>query len=205
MLKKLIVGSVLLSTSLFSQAGIISNINGADMSGIQVTAMFGNGSSETLTWAATGATSGGVTGAGWSLSLTGDTFGDYNGASNMFVGDWVLSNDSLSIGIVGLEVNAGIAGVYFDDADSIEYTAGSNVGRPFASSSTDVSASFTNVFSAPDLFGTMNIDWKPTTFLDLGQKLTFLTDTDKSVVSEPATALVFLSGLLALVNIRRKS
>ncbi|WP_076418108.1 hypothetical protein [Colwellia sp. UCD-KL20] len=205
MLKKLIVGSVLLSTSLFSQAGIISNINGADMSGIQVTAMFGNGNSETLTWAATGATSGGVTGAGWSLSLTGDTFGDYDGALNTFVGDWVLSNDSLSVGIVGLEVNAGVAGVYFDDADTIEYTAGSNVGRPFAADSLDVNASFSDIFSAPDLFGTMNIDWKPTTFLDLGQKLTFLTDTDKSVVSEPATALVFLSGLLALVNIRRKS
>ncbi|XPF95071.1 hypothetical protein ACM9HF_03410 [Colwellia sp. RE-S-Sl-9] len=205
MLKKLIIGTTLLSTSLFSQAGIISVIDGADMAGIEVTATFGNGTTETLTWAVTGADSGGVSGASWSLSLSGDTFGDYDSVTNTFFGDWLLENTSEATGIVGLSVNGAIADIYFDDIDTVEHTPGSNAGRPFATASTDISASFSNVFSAPDLFGTMDIAWNAGTSLALGESLTFLTDTDKSVVSEPATALVFLSGLLALVNIRRKS
>uniref|UniRef100_Q47IQ9 Ice-binding protein C-terminal domain-containing protein n=1 Tax=Dechloromonas aromatica (strain RCB) TaxID=159087 RepID=Q47IQ9_DECAR len=51
---------------------------GAMMGGMQVVATFveGNGSTftESRSWAATGATSGGVTGTGWSLTQTGDTY-----------------------------------------------------------------------------------------------------------------------------------
>jgi len=47
---------------------------GAMMDGLSVTATFASGFSQTLLWADTGAQSGGVTGAGWSLSLDGDTF-----------------------------------------------------------------------------------------------------------------------------------
>ena len=46
---------------------------GAMMTGLAVTANF-VGFSETLLWGTTGATSGGVVGTGWDLSLTGDTF-----------------------------------------------------------------------------------------------------------------------------------
>lgn len=47
---------------------------GAMMDGMSVTATFSNGFSQTLLWADTGLTSGGVTGNGWSLSVDGDTF-----------------------------------------------------------------------------------------------------------------------------------
>ena len=47
---------------------------GADMDGLIVTASFLGGFTQTLAWADTGATSGGVSGTGWGLSLTGDTF-----------------------------------------------------------------------------------------------------------------------------------
>ena len=47
---------------------------GAMMTGLAVTANFTNSFSETLLWGTTGATSGGVVGTGWDLSLTGDTF-----------------------------------------------------------------------------------------------------------------------------------
>lgn len=204
MLKKLLLGTVLLSTSLFSNAGIISIIDGADMAGIEVTAFFGDGSQETQTWAATSGTAGGVTGTDWSLSLNGETFGDVT-PGGVIVGSWVLNNTGSSDGIIGLEIDGAIADIYFDDLDSVEYTAGSSFGRPFAADSINVAASFTDVYSAPDLFGTLNINWATGTFLDLGETLNFLTDTDKATVSEPATALVLLSGLLALVNIRRKS
>ena len=47
---------------------------GAMMTGLAVTANFVGGFSQTLFWGTTGATSGGVVGTGWDLSLTGDTF-----------------------------------------------------------------------------------------------------------------------------------
>jgi hypothetical protein len=54
---------------------------GAMMDLMQVTAFFAGGGSETLAWANTGPISGGVTGTGWSLTESDDTFG----------GHWVLS------------------------------------------------------------------------------------------------------------------
>ncbi len=47
---------------------------GAQMDGLSVTAIFTSGFSQTLSWADTGATSGAVSGTGWGLSLTGDSF-----------------------------------------------------------------------------------------------------------------------------------
>jgi hypothetical protein len=55
---------------------------GAMMSGMSVTATFFGGFSETLSWATTGANSGGVTGTNWGLSESGDTFG----------GTWTFGN-----------------------------------------------------------------------------------------------------------------
>lgn len=211
MLKKLLLGTVLLSTSLFSNAGIISIIDGADMAGIEVTAFFGDGSQETQTWNATSLDSGAAVSTDWSLSLSGETFGEEI-SPGVFNGLWVFTNLNRLDGVVGIEVNGAIADVYFDDLDSVEHTVGSGVGRPFAADSLSVGASFTDMYSAPDLFGTLNISWLGGTSLEEGQVLNFLTDTDKGTVttppplpvSEPATALIFLSGLLALVNIRRK-
>jgi hypothetical protein len=47
---------------------------GAMMDGLSITAVFSGGLSQTLLWADTGANSGGVSGTGWGLSVTGDTF-----------------------------------------------------------------------------------------------------------------------------------
>jgi len=55
---------------------------GAMMDGMSVTATFLGGFSQTLSWADTGANSGGVSGTGWGLSETGDTFG----------GTWTFTN-----------------------------------------------------------------------------------------------------------------
>ncbi len=44
------------------------------MSGMAVTVTFTNGFTETVLWATTGAGAGGVSGTGWGLALSGDTF-----------------------------------------------------------------------------------------------------------------------------------
>jgi hypothetical protein len=57
---------------------------GAMMNGMSVQAVFSGGVNQTLSWAATGAASGGVTGSGWGLSLNGDSFG----------GNWLFTIDA---------------------------------------------------------------------------------------------------------------
>lgn len=207
MFKKLLIGTALLSTSLMSHADFISPINGADMEGIQVTAFFDNGTQDTQTWAATSADAGAAISSDWSLSLSGETFGNLV-SPGVFDGVWVFDNNSTT-GVVGIEIQASVADVYFDNVPIIEDTMGSGVGREFVADNVNnplVNATFSNPYStSTDLFGTLNIDWLTGSDLASGETLQFFIDTDKATVSEPATALVFLTGLLALVNTRRKA
>jgi hypothetical protein len=65
--------------------------DGNDMAfSLQVTAMFLNGTSETITWASTGPDSGGIVFTSWSLREAGDTF---EGAGFEDEGLWVTSVD----------------------------------------------------------------------------------------------------------------
>lgn len=204
-MKKWILGSLLLCTSLISQAGIIiGDITGADLAGSEVTVTFGNGQSETQTWLATSNDSGGVNGIDWSLELSGNTFGDYDQSTNTFYGEWTLKNLSAASGIVGLSVNTGVANVFFDTLAGAEGTVGSGPGRPFAASLNNVSADFTEPYSLPalDLFGQLDILWDPSTYLGVNTDLVFLTDTDMEV-PEPSALLVFAIAVFGLSRFRK--
>lgn len=204
MLKKWMLGMILLSTSLFTQATLInSDVSSADMAGIEITAFFGDGTQDTQVWSAFSSTLGGVSTSTWSLMLDGNTFGDFDGSTGTFYGLWTLSNLSVSDGIVGLTVNAGIADFYFDILPgTATSTPGSEAGRPFAANDSAAVASFSDVYSSPDLFGIMDI----TGFnLDVSEQLLFLTDTDRAEVPEPSTMFTFALGLIALTSLRKKS
>lgn len=207
MLKKWMLGMILLSTSLFSQATLItSSVDAIDMQGITVTAFFADNTQETQIWSALSATVGGVINSDWSLTLDGNTFGDYDSVTNTFYGLWTLSNLNAAEGIVGLTVNAGIVGYYFDILNGYaSSTPGSDAGREFVASDATVNASFSDLFSAPDLYGKLTINWASNTQLIAGQELTFLTDTDKAVVPEPSTIVIFALSLFVLISLRKKS
>ena len=205
MMKKWMLGIALLSTSLFTQATLInSEVNSIDMVGIEVTAIFAGGGTDTQTWSALptiSSTTGGVVTNGWSLTLDGNTFGDFDGSTNTFFGVWTLSNLGLSDDIIGLTVNAGIANIVFDiESGPLGSTPGSEAGRPFAALS--AVASFSAPYSNSDLFGIMDV----TGFtLAAGESLGFQTDTDKIEVPEPSTLFTFALGLIALTSLRKKS
>lgn len=216
MLKKWTLGIILLSTSLFSQAGFInSEVISTDMVGIEITALFGDGSTDTQIWSALPSispTTAGIVASDWSLTLAGNTFGDFDTSTGILYGEWTLSNLGVSNGIVGLTVNASIADFYFDIIEGFnplapvpgsgDHTPGSEAGRPFVASDASAAAVFSDVYSTPDLFGIMDI----TGFgLDVGQQLIFLTDTDKAEVPEPSTLFTFALGLIALTSLRKKS
>tara|TARA_R110002050_G_scaffold162105_2_gene291929 strand:- start:1390 stop:2049 length:660 start_codon:yes stop_codon:yes gene_type:complete len=216
MLKKWTLGLILLTTSLVSQATLITHdVDSVDMAGISVTAFFDGGGQETLIWSALTSTLGGVDNGNWSLKLDGKTFGDYDQSTQTFFGLWVLTNNSSTQDIVGLTIDAGSQGFYFDTISGYnplvpvvgdgDHTPGSGPGRTFDSSDMTVSASFSDLFSGPDLYGKLNLQWAQGEKLGLGETFSFLTDTDKATVPEPSTLFTFALGLIALTSLRKKS
>ncbi len=203
-MKKLVVFLVLLlSGGGASAVQLISIITGADMAGMEVTATFSNGNTETATWIVTDVPAtpvpagssvgdfevyaGGAFGNGWSLTQRGETFGDVDLANNLFFGQWTLSNQT-GVTMDGLVIDALAGGIVFDNVFSVEDTPTSDVGRAFTPDSNAVTGAYSNSFSNPDLWGTLALSFNGG-FAD-GGTLNFMADTDKIPV--PGTLLLVL-------------
>jgi hypothetical protein len=194
MKKFLLLGFLSMFAASQANAGFISAVSGADMAGIQVTATFTDTSTEILDWAALTADSGGVTGTGWSLTQEGDTFGEFDNINQLLVGTWTLTNNSLNLESLFIDLLSGfVFDIDFGDASA----NGSGPGRELVS---DIPMSFSfGGFVQDELYSTLML----TNFAD-GQTL-FMTDTDAVVVSAPATVSILMLSLLGLVmNSRRK-
>lgn len=180
---------------------------GDDMDGMSVTAFFSDSSSQTLSWADTGSNSGGVTGIGWSLSLSGNSWNS----------NWVLNNNS-SLGVIGLILNGATGDTMFDIAWSpFPGSIGSSAGREFSVSSVpaylDITATYTDIVSigsadpVGDLYASLLLDFTNIGGLHSGDGLTWLADTDNSVlegdvvvtaVPEPSILVLLSVGLFSL-------
>jgi hypothetical protein len=187
-------------------SSIISNVTGADMIGIEVTAFFTNSAPETATWVTTGTDasipyqegfSGGAFGTNWSLRQQGDTFGEYGPGGGQLLGLWTLEvapQNPLAM----LYINTATAGVVFDYVPDFEVSPGSSVGRYFISDQTAPPAAMYFDTIGFDLAGTLALNWMPT-----GQSFTgtmnFMADTDMyASVPEPSSVLLLTVGLIGL-------
>lgn len=178
---------------------------GAMMNGMSVQAAFSGGLNQTLSWAATGATSGGVTGTGWGLSLTGDSFG----------GNWLFTIDgNAGLGqLLSLVLN-GNPGYTVFDRDWTPYpgTADSANGMDFnfvSGFTGDATVTYSDEVyvgaDAPvgDLWHMLTVD-----FGTGGPRsdFAFVQDTDNDArfsIPEPTSLAIVGLGLAALFGARR--
>ena len=189
MLNKILLGTLLITTSGIANAGFVFNndITGADMAGIEVTVDFTDGGYESTFWSVLstdlGTTgndiidhqgfSGGVSGTGWSLSQSGYTLGNI-GPDNTIYGMWNFEDDTNTINKI--TINTGDTGILFDTktlTNLSEDTNGSGQGRAF---DTGTPSEVTATYSDPvfqELSKTLTIE-----LTTAGTEIQFLADTD---------------------------
>lgn len=179
---------------------------GADMDNMTVTAVFRNGTSQTLSWADTGVASGGVTGANWSLTQTGDTF---TGLS------WSMTNTT-GAGLLSLAFDGAPGLTVFDTTfNNLVGTAGSALGKDFATNlagDSAITATYSNAVAingasaVGDIFHNIFVDFSQYGGAFGNFMITQDTDNDSRLneVPVPAAAWLFGSALLGLAGIGKR-
>ncbi|HEX7436892.1 MAG TPA: PEP-CTERM sorting domain-containing protein [Caldimonas sp.] len=172
---------------------------GADMTGLNVTATFSNGFSQSLAWGTTGAGAGGVFGTGWALTLSGDSFG----------GNWLFDFKGIEAQLTRLVLDGSTGLTVLDRSLPSPGTDGSANGLDFSfaggtcgsCAATATYGGLTSIGAAAavgDLFQKVTVDFTGGT----GPRTdwSFVQDTDNDSrfvpgVPEPETYALLLGGL----------
>ena len=202
-MKKLILAGILAFFACQANAGFVQGVTGADMAGMEVTATFADGSTETATWGVIAPGAGGAFGLiPWGVLLDGDSFGDFDPVTGDLFGGFLMMN-FYDFDMVSLSFNALAAGFVFDTAYFDASANGSGPGRELVSSNADVFAVYSDNYM-DELFGTMTLLSSSQVVVASGEMQVFLTDTDQISVPAPAGFAMIALALMGM-RIARKS
>jgi len=172
---------------------------GADMTGLNVTATFSNGFSQSLAWGTTGVGAGGVFGTGWSLTLSGDSF----------AGNWLFDFTTLEAQLTRLVLDGSTGLTVLDrtlpspgtdgSANGTDFSfAGGTCGSCVATATYGGLTSIGLAAAVGDLFQKVTVDFTGGT----GPRTdwSFVQDTDNDSrfvpgIPEPETYALLLGGL----------
>jgi len=188
--------------------------SGDMMDGMEVTAGFASGGSETATWADVALGQGQAAGTDWTLFESGDTW-DHN---------WELSNGTATGIITSLLIDAGAGDTVFDVWADAVGTDGSAYGLALDVVSAPADLAIVATYSgqvalsgyAPvgDLYRYLSLEFTNQGGLGSGEYLIFRTDTDNLLyagdiepqrpIPEPATVLLLGLGIGGLGVFRRR-
>jgi hypothetical protein len=205
MKKFFLAGVFVLLASTQANAAFISVVKGSDMAGIEVSVTFDNeGLSSSAVWSALDENGGTAIGDGWSLSQSGDTFGD-----SIFAAWRFLNNSQMSVTSILIDAWAG--GFVFDKIEGDLSTNGSGPGRSFVPFDPATvrnylpSFEFLNPIEGEELYGSLLINFE-TPFTSGSNQAFFIADTDGVVaaVSAPSVLATLLAALAFVGFARRK-
>ena len=184
------------------------NTFGSQMDGLKVTANFSGGLSQTLNWADTGATSGGVVGTNWSLSLNGDSFNQA----------WQFAIDPVLGQLLSFVLDASGPNqvtVFDTFFGGVWGTANSVDGKDFACAGCNATATYSNAVAVSpgaavgDTYHTLSVNFDAGT--GPRTNFSFIQDTDNDsrlvtgFVPEPGTVPMILLALGAMgMALRRR-
>ncbi|MCP4689699.1 MAG: VPLPA-CTERM sorting domain-containing protein [Desulfobacterales bacterium] len=186
-------------TDVFFQDLTTMVTTGDTMGGMRVTVGFTNGGHQSVSWAGAGdGQTGQASGAGWSLSLSG----------NSWYAPWVLD---ASVAIDSISINALSGEAVFDVLWPDEGTPNSDIGwnyDPYGYETVDVTATYSNRGLVTgnawggDLYANLGIVFNAEA--GFSGHYEFYTDTDNVVVPIPATILLLGGGLIGLAGWRKR-
>jgi hypothetical protein len=186
-----------------ANAAFIQGVTGEDMAGINVIVTYDNGTTDAAMFMAGNAGEGlAISLDGWSLMLSGDSFGEYDAVADEYYGVWAFINNT-AMAITSLYIDLSPMGFVFDTEYGDASLNGSGAGRELVSNNPTLEVIYTSQYM-DELYTGVTLSSAMGVLVGDGSSLLFMTDTDKVVDTPAPASLAFIVLALAGLGARAR-